>query len=84
MEKYKRPSKAQITAIAFTMIAMSGGSYGLIDTVNADMPQIKDIPIEASNFIDKTRNTRRTYSYDKEFTGELATRALRDSFESII
>lgn len=51
MEKYTRPSKAHITALALTMMAVGGGAYGVMSSATSVAAQT---PEEVSDSVDWT------------------------------
>lgn len=53
MKTYKRPSKAQITAIALTMMAVGGGSYGVMSAANNAAAQTPNQQINSASAYEK-------------------------------
>jgi|GEM_PF-4908146 len=63
MEKYKRPSKAQITALALTMVMAGGGAYGVMSAANNANAQTNG----ATEFTTREENAEK---FEKKETAE--------------
>ena len=72
MEKYKRPSKAKITALALTMVAVSGGTYGMMNTADEANAQTLEEVTFSSNWRHKTKHFVKRESTETPLTGDLA------------